>query len=140
MTRVAPVPLCRPFLCSVANAPPPLKLRVDLLVPVHHALNAESLLDPAATVSTIDHVDPLHCVDHLVHAVDDKADDYYSHWAPEENRHITDGLDERIRQAAQSRGQLREGNVASPSQATTRHLYATRDKNGESQSARNFPI
>jgi integrase len=74
------------------------------------------------------------------HASIKVTDDYYSHWAPEENRHITDGLDERIRQAAQSRGQLREGNVASPSQATTRHLYATRDKNGESQSARNSPI
>ena len=31
------------------------------------------------------------------HASIKVTDDYYSHWAPEENRHITDGLDDRVR-------------------------------------------
>ena len=48
------------------------------------------------------------------HASIKVTDDYYSHWAPEENRHITDGLDDRVRNAAQSRARMRDSEAASP--------------------------
>ncbi len=48
------------------------------------------------------------------HASIKVTDDYYSHWAPEENRHITDGLDDRVRKAAQSRARMRDSEAASP--------------------------
>ena len=48
------------------------------------------------------------------HASIKVTDDYYSHWAPEENRHITDGLDDRVRKAAQSRARMRDSETAIP--------------------------
>lgn len=47
------------------------------------------------------------------HASIKVTDDYYSHWAPEENRHITDGLDDPARKAAQSRARMRDSEAAS---------------------------